>query len=261
MRRTRKIRKIVKITVPASQSANANSRISKGSVQKNNFKKVTSPTQIRKGNNINIPKNSHKHYSKIIPLWKGETVYIIGGGPSLKGFEWNKLRGKKTIALNKAVQFWPASDALYWTDGRVWSWLKEDIIKFKGKRFTLSPRSYPCEVTLLKRGKKLGIEWSSDSIAHGNNSGAAAINLAIHLGAKRIILLGYDMGKNNKESHFHNGYPTKVTADNIYKNQFLPAFTAINNDLKGKNIQIFNACPTSKLNTFKKITIEEALSF
>ena len=188
-------------------------------------------------------------------------ISIIGGGPSLKGFEWNKLRGKKTIALNKAIQFWPEANAVYWTDGRVWSWLKDDIIKFKGKRFTLAPRSYPCEVTLLKRGKKLGIEWSLDSIAHGNNSGAAAINLAIHLGAKRIILLGYDMGRNNKESHFHGGYPTKVTADNIYKNQFLPAFDSISKDLKGKDIQIFNACPTSKLTTFRKITIEESLAF
>jgi len=261
MRRTRKIRKIVKVTVPASQSANSQSRISRGNTRKNNIIKVNSPTQVERRSSHNIPKNAHKHYSKVIPLWKGETVYIIGGGPSLKGFEWNKLRGKKTIALNKAIQFWPEANAVYWTDGRVWSWLKNDIIKFKGKRFTLAPRSYPCEVTLLKRGKKLGIEWSADSIAHGNNSGAAAINLAIHLGAKRIILLGYDMGRHNKESHFHEGYPTKVTADNIYKNQFLPAFDAISKDIKGKGIQIFNACPTSKLGVFRKITIEESLAF
>ena len=82
-------------------------------------------------------------------------------------------------ALNKAIQFWPEADVVYWTDGRVWTWHKEDIIKFKGKRYTLAPRSYPCDVSVLKRGKKFGIEWSTDSIAHGNNSGAAAINLAI----------------------------------------------------------------------------------
>ena len=68
------------------------------------------------------------------------------------------------------------------------------------------------------------------------------------------------MGRHNKESHFHEGYPTKVTADNIYKNQFLPAFDAISKDIKGKGIQIFNACPTSRLDSFKKITIEESLS-
>lgn len=260
MRRIRKVRKIVKVTVPAERSINSPSRISKGDVKKDNFRKVISPAQITKPNSRNITKKTHRNYQKVIPLWKGETVYIIGGGPSLKGFNWNLLRGKKTIALNKAIQFWPEADVVYWTDGRVWTWHKEDIIKFKGKRYTLAPRSYPCDVSVLKRGKKFGIEWSTDSIAHGNNSGAAAINLAIHLGASKIILLGYDMGRLNKESHFHNGYPTKVTGDNIYKKQFLPAFGAINEEIKGKGIQIFNACPTSKLNTFRKITIEESLA-
>ena len=54
--------------------------------------------------------------------------------------------------------------------------------------------------------------------------------------------------------------PQKVTGDNIYKKQFLPAFDSIDKEIKGKGIQIFNACPTSKLNTFRKITIEESLA-
>ena len=262
MRRIRKIRKTTKIIIPTERSINEQSRITKGNIRNNSIsKKVIQPAQIERRRSSVARKHAPVNYGKVNPIWKGDTVYIVGGGPSLKGFEWNKLRGKKTIVINKAIKFWPEADVMYWTDGRVYNWLKEDIIKFKGKRFTISPRSYPCDVTVLRRGKKLGIEWSMDSIAHGSNSGAAAINLALHLGAKRIILLGYDMGRNNSESHFHDGYPTSVTADNIYKNQFLPSFSVIRDDIKGKGIQVFNACLTSKLNAFKKITIEEALAF
>jgi len=33
--------------------------------------------------------------------WKDEDCYIIGGGPSLKRFNWSLLKGKKTIGINR----------------------------------------------------------------------------------------------------------------------------------------------------------------
>jgi hypothetical protein len=263
VRRVRKIRKTVKVIVPNDATVTRESRISRGKVRDNIVKKVVSPAQInpKTGKPRHTPYHTPKTFKKVKPIWKGETVYLIGGGPSLKGFEWNRLKDKKTIAINKAVKFWPNADVMYWTDGRVWTWLEEDIKNYKGLKFTIAPRRYPDDVHLLRRGKKYGIETSPDCIAHSNNSGGAAINLAIHLGAKRIVLLGYDMGNDGRVSHFHDGYPSNATGENIYKNQFMPAFEAIKEHLKGKDIQIYNACPTSKLNTFKKITIDEALSF
>lgn len=258
MRRVRKIRKTVKVTLPA----NDQSRIIRGDVKRNITKKVSTPAQVQRRSANHKPFKMPKTFKKIEPIWKGETVYLIGGGPSLKGFEWNKLRGKKTIAINKAIKFWPEADAVYWTDGRVWTWLSKEISDFKGLKFTIRPhRDYTEDIHILRRGIKYGLESSKDTLAHGNNSGYAAINLAIHLGAKRIVLLGYDMGNDGKNSHFHDGYPVGATAENIYKNQFLPGFDILKEQIKGKDIQIYNACPTSKLNTFKKITIDEALSF
>lgn len=264
MRRSRKIRKVVKIIPTTIDSANTESRITKGQVSKRNtVKKVTAPTQVvRQNHKPNYPTKVVKNYSTVEPLWKGQTVYLIGGGPSLKGFNWNRLKGKKTIAINKALKFYPNADAVYWTDGRVFSWLKDEIRDFKGLKFTIRyNKNHYKDVKLLKRGSKFGLSTARDTISHGNNSGYAAINLAIHLGAKRIILLGYDMGNDGKNSHFHDGYPVPQTAENIYKNQFIPGFDSLKDSISGMGIQIFNACPTSKLNAFKKITIEEALAF
>ena len=263
MRKTRRIRKVAKITTPTEVSKNIRSRISRGKVSKNIVKRVKPSTVINRDNSRYIQNGSKiKHtYAKIEPIWQGQTVYLIGGGPSLKGFEWNRLNGKKTIAINKALKFYPNADAVYWTDGRVYTWFEKEINNFKGLKYTIRPKAYSTEVNLLRRGKKFGLETANDRLAHGNNSGYAAINLAIHLGAKRIILLGYDMGSTSEGSHFHDGYPVNATSAKIYKDQFLPGFDILKNEIKGKKIQIFNACPTSNLKAFPIITIEEALSF
>ena len=261
MRRGRKIRKVVKITVPAEVSQNNQSNISKGVKRRNNVVKVNPVVQVNRRNttpNYSAPTN----FLPVKDSWVGETAYLIGGGPSLKNFNWSRLNNKKTIAINKAFMFYPQATALYWTDARFYTWYSKDIDNFKGLKYTISARrNLPQNVHLLKRGVKYGVETTKNSLAHGNNSGYAAINLALHLGVKRIVLLGYDMGNSGTTSHFHDGYPVNQTGDHVYDKHFLPGFGILQDQIKGKGIQIFNACPTSKLNTFKKISIEESLSF
>lgn len=38
----------------------------------------------------------------IPPVWLGETVWIIGGGTSLRGFDWEGIRGRRIIGCNDA---------------------------------------------------------------------------------------------------------------------------------------------------------------
>lgn len=263
MRRSRQIRKIVKVTVPTEISKNTPSRISRGKVNQTSTKRIKTVTAVNKSKKdyISNGKKVKYTYSNIEKIWPGETVYLIGGGPSLKNFKWNSLTGKKTIAINKAIKFYPNADAMYWTDGRIYAWHKEEIHEFKGLKYTIRAMPYSTDVKILRRGKKFGFEPSPNTISHGNNSGYAAINLAIHLGAKKIVLLGYDMGMTAEGTHFHDGYPVNATSAKIYQEQFLPGFDILKNELRGKDIQIFNASPTSNLKTFTKVTIEEALSF
>ena len=262
MRRSRKLRKVVKVTVPREVSKNIKSNINRGNSNQSKISKVTVPVKVnsekRKWNNIPL---SNAKYSNVPKIWANETVYLIGGGPSLKNFNWNLLNGKKTIAINKSIKFYPNADVVYWTDGRFHDWFKDEISKFKGLKYTITPRrDFKDDINLLKRGVKFGLETATNALAHGNNSGYAAINLAIHLGAKKIILLGYDMSNNGKESHFHDGYKVNATSEKIYTTHFLQGFSVLKESIKGMNIKILNASPTSRLNTFPIITIEEALS-
>lgn len=221
------------------------------------------PTVQRRSLNVaSASQVTKRPISKVDPIWEGETVFIIGGGPSLQNFNWSLLNGKKTIAINKSLLSFPNANVLYWTDSRVYSWMKQDIDNFKGPKFTIRDHpSYVGDIKILRKGNKFGLEESKDTLSHGNNSGYAAINLAYHLGAKKIILLGYDMMNDGKKSHHHDGYPVPATGDKIYRDQFMPGFSILADLLKQKRIEVYNVSPHSLLTVWPKISIEKALTF
>ena len=64
-------------------------------------------------------------------LWRGETAFILAGGPSARP-QVHLLEGQKVIAINSAWKTWPKSDVLYFADGR---WYRE----FKPTGFTGMP--------------------------------------------------------------------------------------------------------------------------
>jgi hypothetical protein len=261
MQRNRTIRKIVKPTSSVEHPSNIHRR---DGVAKQSATNIPHVNINRTPNIVNTarPALSTIKYSTVPRRFDRETVYIIGGGPSLKNFDLGQLAGSRTIAINKAILFHSQADVLYWTDVRFYTWYKKEVDNYKGLKFALRPGSqYSDDVKVLKKGKTHGIETDRQTLAHGNNSGYAAINLAYHLGAKRIILLGFDMGSNGNDSHFHDGYPTKSTGDRIFHDKFLPGFKQLKSELKGTGVTVLNASPYSKLTVFPKITLEQALSF
>ena len=259
----RRIRKIRPDNNPRVKT-NAGSRIVRERKPQQIVKKRIPATVIPSNRRVTISRgvnNKPSIYAHVKPIWLDETVFIIGGGPSLKGFNWSLLAGKKTIAINRAIQFYPKADALYFTDGRVYSWYKKDIDEFKGLKYTIrNLGAHDGTINILRKGVKFGLEAERTSLAHGNNSGYAAINLAVHLGAKKIILLGYDMGNDGTVSHFHDGYPVPTTSEKIYRDQFIPGFTILRELLFAKGIQCYNASIHSKLDVFPKIGLDRAFT-
>jgi hypothetical protein len=198
-------------------------------------------------------------YGKIEPIWDNETVYIVGGGPSLSDFDWKRLEGKKVIAINRAFEVLPNADVLYWTDSRFWKWYGNEIKKFKGLKVTCrpySPISYA--VILLKAVNNKPYESDPSHISHGNNSGYGAINLAVKLGAKKIYLLGYDMESDVNKTHWHTGYDAKHN-HGIYT-KMIQSFSVLAPVLSQMGVVVYNANPKSNLKAFNMCSIESALN-
>lgn len=89
------------------------------------------------------------------------------------------------------------------------------------------------------------------------NSGAGAIALAVHLGARRVVLLGYDCQKTGGKAHWHGDHPAGLgNAGSVGK--WPGQFARLAADLKG--FDIVNATRQTALNCFARKPLEEALA-
>jgi hypothetical protein len=219
-------------------------------------------TKIKAG----VPEYSGKRgvpnykYGSVRPIWKGETVYIVAGGPSLKDFDFSKLKDKKVIAVNKAFMFVPECDVIYWTDTRFYNWYKKEIDAISCLKYTPSPHpiNLADDVILLRNAGGRILDLTTDKITAGNNSGFGALSLALKMGAAKIYLLGYDMGFSGNKTHFHDGYPITSVRESIYKSML--KYFEDNVDIIKSIAKVYNTNRTSNLRYFNFCTIEEALA-
>jgi hypothetical protein len=102
-----------------------------------------------------------------------------------------------------------------------------------------------------------GLCLQPDGVRTGRNSGYQAINVAVHLGASRIVLLGYDMSVDHaaKKSHFFGDHP-KVTHPSPY-HSFLRAFATMVKPLSAVGVEVINCTRRTYLKTFPQRSLEE----
>lgn len=147
--------------------------------------------------------------------------FIVGGGPSLIGFDWSNLNNKFVIAINRAYEVLPEAQIVYFTDDDYYQRHRGEMLAHKGKKFR--GRLARKEVIKDKQVLELQLQpqpsgWSDQfgELYHGSNSTFACVQVAAQLGFKKIHLLGVDMKhqgkynrgkKNNKGvTHWHNGH-------------------------------------------------------
>ena len=189
-----------------------------------------------------------------------KTLYIIGGGPSLKGFNWELLRGKNILSVNRAFQVVPWAIATFWTDSRFFKWFEKDIKRFKGVKIACRySQLYDKNIILVRSTGGSGIDEYPYHIRAGNNSGYAALNVGFHLGATKIYLLGYDMKSEREATHWHDGYVTSHN-DSIYERAMMKDFINIEKSYKKAKINLYNANSDSMMTHITKCTIEQAIN-
>lgn len=204
-------------------------------------------------------------------LWKGSTVFIIGGGSSLKGFDFTPIKGKRVIGCNDAYQLGNWVSVCYFGD-RSWFDIHQNgrVMYPEGERVGLSGfTSMIISCCAIKVEAKWLYSVERDSLRHVNkngrvgwygSTGASAICLAVAMGAKRIVLLGYDM-KLSKEgqNNWHANLVNEPNADVFPR--FQKQFEKLAFDLKRDypQVEVLNAGPDSDLSVFRKVTLQEVL--
>lgn len=202
-------------------------------------------------------------------LWPGATVHILGGGPSLLRVDLSRLADARVIATNQAYST-GAWDVMIFGDLGFYRREKDGLLDFAGLKVgthrTLIGK--PGIYTVKKKNHPFGVRKDPNILAWNLNTGAMAINLAVHLGAKRIVLFGFDMrrvpiGENGvdaddtigERTNWHNRIAAPPSKD-PYK-RFLRPFPDIARDLKELGVECVNATPGSAIVEFPIVEPEE----
>ncbi len=210
---------------------------------------------------LNYDKGRMLHQVMPEKAWKNQRCFIIGGGPSLKEFDFSKLKNEFTIGVNRAyekfdctINFAMDRDLYSWiTHGKLGLGSQTKFHDFKGFPVWLdaSMYNYPNGVFIVKKSATNRLSESIEAgIGGGTNSGYGAFCLAVALGANPIYLLGFDMkGDGEKQAWWHNGYPDKQN-NKIYAS-FINDFKRVAEELRIKKIKVFNLNYDSDLKCFE----------
>ena len=195
-------------------------------------------------------------YWRVPREWAGETAVIFAAGPSITQKDVDKCRHLRTIAVNVSYQLAPWADVIYGCDQRFWTWHPE-ALKCKGHKVCLTPIEHEGLLRLENTGTD-GLEREPTGLKTGRNGGYQAINLAYHFGARKILLLGFDMRVADGKTHWHDEHPIK-TSPTVFQNSMLPHFDSLFQELCSEGVAVFNCTPNSALTAFPKSTLERCL--
>ncbi len=201
-----------------------------------------------------------------------DVAFVVGGGPSLRGYNFSKLSGLNTIVSNNAVFDVPNPKHFITVD---YTFLMKNRQRIKGnysKNFVVNMDNDSLKMIdgmmtdtrfnlkydltgydAIYSTKSSGIGKTKNDFRNGTNSGYCAMQLAHIMGYKTIYLLGIDLNYSTN-AHYHNG-PTspkmKENLESFYK-YFVDGIKTLNDD----GVKVISCSSTSRLNNIISYSTE-----
>jgi len=202
-------------------------------------------------------------------MMQNREIFIIGGGSSLQGFNFSRLKNKDTIAINMSALDVPNPTYCITADSGILRKIQEGYFKdvettwvlvtnpnhcimkwqngvFKNIRSGFVYNLF-CVNMIIRNAGVEGIGFSFADFKTGYNSGFCGLQLAVLLGYEKIYLLGFDLMSQAK-CHYHDRYKgRKIKREtlNQYYDNFVIALKRIEEET---DIQILSCSNISLLN-------------
>lgn len=191
----------------------------------------------------------------------------MASGPSLCADDvhivrdWHRNGDGKVIVVNTTFRMAPWADILYASDGGWWrEYGAEAVEKHHGEKLCYAQMGtkYGAKQVNVKTGKG-GLHPDKDWINAGGNSGHQAIHVARNRGAKRIMLLGFDMAMTHGKAHWHGNHPRGLGNAGHLK-AWIPFMDQMYADLTAEGITALNCSRHTAIKSWPRMSIECALS-
>jgi hypothetical protein len=193
--------------------------------------------------------------------WKGQTVVCMASGPSMTAEDAEYCRGKaKVITVNTTYRLATWADAHYSSDHDWWkAHLAEMNSICKGEFWTGHKEFIDKNMHHCPYNKKIeGLSTNQGVISWGGNSGFCAVGLAFQFGAKRIILVGYDMNNESGQGHWHGAHADAIRKDFNFP-KWVNHFTRAYADFKRLGIQVINCSRETSLPLYSRLNLRDVL--
>jgi len=182
-------------------------------------------------------------------IWKGKTVTIVGGGPSLNGFDFGRLEGI-VVGTNHSPKFHRA-DMLVAIDQKFHEREGEWLDGLSCLKVTQNPTHREDFIKVeLEPDYENPHEDHDWTVLRANLSGFLALAVSLHLGAENIFLLGFDGGYTaGKETPNFHPYHYEGPGMNFYtpQNQYYDFY---------KDRKIINVGMYSRIAAFKRVDLK-----
>lgn len=232
-------------------------------------------------------------YWSVPKIWQDEVVFVAGSGPSLLDVDSELLHGRNLIVVNTTYQKFPYAQFLLFADKRWWDWHRGHLVRWPGEIITTSSQPIVAPrpgMRRLKRVREKVVEFDDPTAVAGIDSGAMGVNVAVHTGARKIVLVGFDMGgrtikddprvvelrqlthpmlvmgsrkrappqDSNVLVHWHQEHPTPSRVSS-YVQRFLPQYDKIKAQLTARNIDLVSLTPTA-IKCVRRVDLDQALA-
>ena len=197
--------------------------------------------------------------------WHGRTVVVVASGPSLTDRQVVLVENSSafTIAVNSSYEKLWTPEAIYACD---YLWWKHNHMAAKRHIKGERQRLWTQDLAAAEQFHLSHIRWEAKDglgkrgLRVNGNSGAGAINLAYHFGARRILLVGMDMKPGpNGEKHWHPDHPKPLVQGQQFE-EWRKKMGVLAKDLKDEGVEVINCTPGSALTCFPTSDLEQELA-
>lgn len=189
------------------------------------------------------------------PGWTGEDAFVICGGTSVRPDLVDRLRGRPgahVVVINSSYLIAPWAEILFFADDRWWAREVSEgrlstLQAFEGQIVTIAHHTKHELLWHLHRSiPSIGepLATKRDTVALERTSLTGVLNLCLHKGAKRIILVGAD-NRDGPEgrTHHHAEYPWDRKVE-TWRNKAQEVALAVA-PLRAAGVEVINASPDS----------------
>jgi hypothetical protein len=198
------------------------------------------------------------------PAWATRPAVVIASGPSLSDEQLQLVEQAHleervhVIAVNNTIERAPWADVAYFGD---YTAIKHYLPRLRPQSscewVTIDrAASERWRLTYLRPATANGL--SLDRVHLNGNSGAQGVGAAACFGARKIVLVAFDMRQVDGRAHWFGQHPKPLVQTQLY-GQWLHQFEALAADAKKLGIDIVNCTPGSALRCVRAGNLEEEL--